>query len=375
MFTSEPFSTLAVYETASTSSSGGICPQEVNDKVKASGDAIATIATRFSHVVIPLVSIGIVTNLILSVLIVRQMCFGGSVKRYLFLLSRAVVDFYTCLSVLIVVAHRRKHPSGSTVFKNGSKVSIPYGSSYLNGCVQFNFWSLCITYALLSLITFIAIRFPFFYRSRMNARLCIIILLISMILGGCYSGVSVYLGSTPFITLEYEDPQSLSSYSPLDNKAKAFNVAIGDVVVILLLWIFVFALYVVVLVLLIKLRRQDMIYRTYLKRSLRMSFSIVLWTILCAFMVAAVISPPLWNLRSREFKDDSLENLCMALASVTSSLKGLVEISTVAESVWLARFVFDPFVCICMDADLREFCSTGIKRIGTFHYSVQRSSS
>ena len=92
-------------------------------------------------------------------------------------------------------------------------------------------------------------------------------------------------------------------------------------------------------------------------------------------MVAAVISPPLWNLRSREFKDDSLENLCMALASVTSSLKGLVEISTVAESVWLARFVFDPFVCICMDADLREFCSTGIKRIGTFHYSVQRSSS
>ena len=361
----------------SLDSSVGFCTKEVNDRIRSAGNTIHQVATNLSRAVIPLGSIGIATNLFLSVLILRQIIRGGGVKRYLFLFSRAVSDAITCLSLVIIVAHRRHHPlEGKTVTAEDKKTKIflPYGTQVLGAFVQFNFWTLCSTYALLSLITFIAVRFPFFHRSRLNARFCCILLLVSIVLGICYSIVSVVLGTVPpFITLTWEDPKSLLDFPTGPN---AMKIAIGDTVVILFLWVFVFALYVVVLILLIRLRRQDIVFRTYLNRFLRMSLSILLWTIICAFMVAAVLTPPLWNYRSKKFiesKETQVDTVCEHLASIASSLRDLIVSSVAAETFWLARFVFDPFLCVCFDANLRAFWSMGLKRLRTFHYSVQKS--
>uniref|UniRef100_A0A0N5AYV0 G_PROTEIN_RECEP_F1_2 domain-containing protein n=1 Tax=Syphacia muris TaxID=451379 RepID=A0A0N5AYV0_9BILA len=363
------------------------CEAEINNQIKDAGDAITLLADNFSKAVIPLVSAGTVTNLILTLLIVWQLFFvGESTKnRYLFLLCRATVDTITCLTMLIVLAHRRRNPNQGSFVKaaDETEVFVPYGSPILSAFVQFNFWMLCSTYALLSLITFIAVRLPFFYRKWVTTRFCCILLFCSTLVGIGYSVLNYELGTTPFLTMELDRPQLLISYTPLGNPKLVLYIAIGNAIFILTIWIIVFAQYIGVLVILIRLRskRSDNRYRAHWNSSLRLSLSILIWSLMCALMIAAVISPPLWNEKNTRWLNNynnltdpsnRVDLLCKEMASIATSLYALITVSVSAESLWLGRLVLDPFLCVCTDRHLRAFCAGNLKRFSTFRLSTER---
>ncbi|VDD89193.1 unnamed protein product [Enterobius vermicularis] len=363
------------------------CSPGTNKRIQEAGDSITNLTEVFGDAVIPTVSIGTVTNLILTIIILRQILSSGTKNRYLFLLCRACVDTITCLSMLTVVAYRRQRPDkGQNVtVADGTVVFVPFGTPVLSAFIQFNFWMLCNTYALLSFITFIAVRFPFFYRTRVTTRFCCTLLTTSIVLGICYSILCYRLGTTPFLTIEFDKPQLLITYTPLGNPDRVMAVAVGNAIFILVLWISVFAQYIGVLFILVKLRagRSDNRYLTHLNSSLRLSMSILVWSLMCALMIAAVVSPPLWNQRNTKWlqnyenlpKNGTLsgsELLCMEMASIATSLYDLLKVSVFAESLWLARFVWDPFICVCCDRYLRAFCAGNIKRLGTFRISTEK---
>uniref|UniRef100_A0A914VB85 Uncharacterized protein n=1 Tax=Plectus sambesii TaxID=2011161 RepID=A0A914VB85_9BILA len=255
----------------------GLCSSDITAGIKQAGDEIGSLIRSFSGAVMPLASVGLLLNLGVSALIIYGLYRKTlPTKRFIFLLNRAVLDAVTCLVVIIVVGVRRNHPhAGNTedvsdsggsdnpaqheAFANSTTtdsttdypwndtsstlvtsapdtVFVPFGTSMLSIIVQLNFWALCTTFGCLAALTFIAIRFPIFYHTRLTSRACVTVMLVLLAIGIGYAVLYEEFGTTPFITLEYEDPAYITSYVPSDNVDRSMTVAVIDAAFIGVVW-------------------------------------------------------------------------------------------------------------------------------------------
>uniref|UniRef100_A0A1I8A0V1 G_PROTEIN_RECEP_F1_2 domain-containing protein n=1 Tax=Steinernema glaseri TaxID=37863 RepID=A0A1I8A0V1_9BILA len=319
-------------------------------------------------------SVGLVVNAVFIVLVARGLRNKLlPFKGYSLLLNRTITDlvvgFFTTLFVALHKFDTIQRPApprfnNSAVNASVSEIQleylIPHGRTAFTLLLTVNFWAVAGVYGVLSLLTFVAVRYPMYYKVCITNKRTVFIMIVIWVIGGVYSALVVSLSSNNAFNM-FNSANDLIQWSVSDED---YVLAISNLLIVLISFVLVASSYAAIISYLWKKSNKSGKAGLHLVSIGRLALNIVLFTSTCIVMASFVALP----LFLKKHIDD--------LVNTKSDCENAVKIyrlgyqmaiwTTIAMTGWMLRIILDPVTNLLLDGRFKDvinaMCSSSRRR-------------
>ncbi|KAK0417182.1 hypothetical protein QR680_012865 [Steinernema hermaphroditum] len=341
-----------------------ICSLHEDDVIKWYEEARDELADNtIPTLTLSLSSVGLVVNAVFIVLVVRGLRNKLlPFKGYSLLLNRTITDilvsFFTTLFVALHKFDTIRIPApprfnNSAIFNASiSEIQleylIPHGRTVFTLLLTVNFWAVAGVYGVLSLLTFVAVRYPMYYKISITNKRTVFIMIVIWVIGGVYSALVVSLSSNNAFNI-FNSAADLIQWSVSDED---YVLAISNLLIVLISFALVASSYAAIISYLWRKSNKSGKAGLHLVSIGRLALNIVLFTSTCIVMASFVALP----LFLKKHIDDlvNTKSDCDTAVKIYRLGYQMAIWTTIAMTGWMLRIILDPVTNLLLDGRFKD---------------------
>ncbi|TKR78026.1 hypothetical protein L596_018900 [Steinernema carpocapsae] len=308
-------------------------------------------------------STGLIINAIFIVLVARGLRNKLlPFKGYSLLLNRTITDLFVgFLTTLFVALHKfdaikqpaptkfnSSAPPTNSITEIQLEYLIPHGRTMFTLLLTVNFWAVAGVYGVLSLLTYVAVRYPMYYKVSITNRRTVFIMIVIWVIGGVYSALVVSLSSNNAFNV-FNTAADLIQWTVSDED---YVLAISNLIIVLLSFILVASSYAAIISYLWKKSSKSGKAGLHLVSIGRLALNIVLFTSTCIVMASFVALPLYLKRHIDDLKETKLD--CEQVRKIFHLGYQMAIWTTIAMTGWMVRIILDPVTNLLLDGRFKD---------------------
>ncbi|KAI6235816.1 Protein ZC21.6, isoform b [Aphelenchoides besseyi] len=340
----------ARFETSPFPTNWTSCSRDIQNKIydyNASKNSLAnnTIPTLSLF----LSSIAIIVNTLFGYLVVyglrkKILPFRG----YSLMLNRSLTDLLvSILTVIFIALHRFSEVNEPELSDEGENKTafevvyiIPHGRTLFTLLLTLDYWAVAGAYGVLAFLPFVAVKYPWIYRTKITNRRTVMIMIIVWILGAIYSILVVCLSSNNVFNV-FNGHNDLLHWTV---SKEDYVLSISNLVILSLAFILVTFSYVATMIFLWRKSGTKGYASVHFTSIKRMALNICAFVATCIVMASFVALPLFLKSHIQE-----LEKLSTMALWTTYAMTG-----------WALRMILDPITTFFLDDRFKKVFKRGI---------------
>ncbi|KAI6241688.1 Protein ZC21.6, isoform b [Aphelenchoides fujianensis] len=283
------------------------------------------------------------------------------------MLNRSLTDlFVSLLTVIFIALHRLSEvnepelntTSGGVENKTAFEVEylIPHGRTLFTLLLTLDYWAVAGAYGVLAFLPFMAVKYPWIYRSWITNRRTVMIMIVVWVLGAVYSILVVSLSSNNVFNV-FNRRSDLLQWTVSNED---YVLSISNLVILSLAFVVVTFSYVATMVFLWRKSGSKGSAHVHFTSIKRMMLNILAFACTCLVMISFVVLPLFLKSHIQELEKLSMQSLCEEAVHVFQLSYRMAVWTTAAMAGWNLRMILDPITTFLLDDRFKKVMRQGM---------------